>query len=194
MKKRIIGVTGGIGNGKSAVARLLAEEYEAYVIDADKLGHAVLEEEGRDVVAAAFGDGIVGGDGHIMRGRLAREVFADPDKLRRLSAITQPLIMKRAARMILERDGLVVLEAALLIEAGWQTLVDEVWVVACEREIRIRRIMERDGRGEKDAKRRIESQMSDEDRIRFADVVIDNSGSLDELKKTVKKVMMGGRH
>ena len=194
MKKRIIGVTGGIGNGKSAVARLLAEEYEAYVIDADKLGHAVLEEEGRDVVIAAFGDGIVGVDVHIMRGRLAREVFADPDKLRRLSAITQPLIMKRAARMILERDGLVVLEAALLIEAGWQTLVDEVWVVACEREIRIRRIMERDGRGEKDAKRRIESQMSDEDRIRFADVVIDNSGSLDELKKTVKKVMMGGRH
>ena len=104
------------------------------------------------------------------------------------------MIMKRAARMILERDGLVVLEAALLIEAGWQTLVDEVWVVACKREIRIRRIMERDGRGEKDAKRRIESQMSDEDRIRFADVVIDNSGSLDELKKTVKKVMMGGRH
>ena len=194
MQKRIIGVTGGIGNGKSAVARLLAEEYKAYVIDADKLGHAVLEEEGRAAVIAAFGDGIVGGDGHIMRGRLAREVFADADKLRRLSAITQPLIMKRAAQMILERDGLIVLEAALLIEAGWQTLVDEVWVVACEREIRIRRIMERDGRGEQDAKRRIESQMSDEDRIRFADVVIDNSGSLDELKEIVKKVMMGGRH
>ncbi|MBI2853377.1 MAG: dephospho-CoA kinase [Chloroflexi bacterium] len=186
----VIGLTGGIGSGKSTVASILAG-MGATVIDADKVGHEVYCPGGpawQDVVTA-FGKGILNDTNEIDRQKLAKIVFGNPEALAKLNAILHP----RMYRMVEERikkarqrgDKVVVLEAALLIEAGWRLLVDEVWVMVAPVEKVVRRLKDKKGVAEEDARARIRVQLAAEELQKHADVVIKNNGSLEELKEKV---------
>lgn len=185
-----IGLTGGIASGKSVISSLLAER-GAVIIDADRLGHEAYRagtETFRRVVEA-FGEDVIGDDGQIDRKRLGAKVFGDPAARKRLEAIVWPAIREMAREQIehARRRGApaVVLEAAVLIEAGWQDLVDEVWVAEVEPEIAIRRLESRNGLTREQAEARLRAQLSNEERRRHADVVIENNGTLEDLRRRV---------
>lgn len=182
-----IGLTGGIASGKSTAARYL-EQLGAFVIDADKLGHRVYEPDtaGFRAVVAAFGEDIVGQDGQVDRRALGARVFGNADALKRLTDIVWPEIRALAeAEMtsLLADDParVVVLEAAVLFEAGWQDAVDEVWTVVVEPDVAVARACARDGLSDDDVRRRLDSQMSNDQRRAGSDVVIDNSGDTETL-------------
>jgi dephospho-CoA kinase len=184
----IIGLTGGIASGKSTAAQTLSE-WGAYVIDADKLGHrAYLKNTPAfDAVVRTFGEDTVGADGEIDRRVLGGKVFGNPDKLKALTDIVWPAIRAMAAEEIKQALSnqprrVVVLEAAVLIEAGWQDLVDQIWVTVIDRDIAIARASERDGVDAAAVEARIDAQLSNAQRCEAADVVIDNSGSLSDMQ------------
>ncbi len=184
---RVICLTGGIASGKSTVARLLAER-GANVIDADKLGHRAYDigTQAYLEVIAAFGDEVVGDDHQIDRKLLGSKVFGQPDELKRLTDIVWPEIRRQAELEIagfdaVYPDGVVILEAAVLIEAGWEDLGEEIWVVITDREIAIERSMTRDGFDRAAVEARIDSQLSNEERITKADIIIENNGELQQL-------------
>ena len=157
------------------------------MIDADKLGHRVYEA-GRpafDQVVATFGEDVVGGDGEIDRRALGGKVFDSPERLKQLTDIAWPGILAMAKHEIDEARAngasVVVLEAAVLLEANWQSEVDEVWVVTVDPEVAISRATARDGVDEAAVQARIDAQLGNAERIALADVVIDNGGSETEL-------------
>lgn len=187
----VIGLTGGIGSGKTTVGKMLAERLGYAIIDADKVGHSVYAPgtEGFTKVVEAFGSGIVAADGTIDRKALGRIVFSDRAALQRLNSIVWPLIARRlrelVQEMLAEGRRIVVIEAAVLIEAEWQGQVDEVWVVTASPETAIQRLMARNGLSEEDARKRLSSQLSNEERCKHATVVLENTGSLEELAKRI---------
>ena len=188
---RVVGLTGGIGSGKSTVARRLTE-LGAAIVDADKLGHGAYLPGGPayDDVVAAFGREIVAPDGTIDRKALGARVFAEPDALARLNAIVHPRIAQAIGTEIerirrADPRKPIVVEAAVLLEAGWQTLVDEVWVVVAPPVIAIERIVASRGLTAEDAAKRIAAQLSNEERTRAADRVIVNQGSVEALTAAV---------
>ena len=189
---KTIGLTGGIASGKSTAARVL-ETLGAHLIDADRLGHQVYAPGGPGfgAVVDAFGADIVDDQGQIDRRALGAKVFDRPDELRRLTDIVWPEIRRLAERAIAEHaagepDGVTVLEAAVLFEAGWEDLVDEIWVLTVEVETAIERLRERNQMSREDAVARIEAQLSNSEREARADVTIDNSGSEDELRSVLE--------
>ncbi|HWP67188.1 MAG TPA: dephospho-CoA kinase [Candidatus Limnocylindria bacterium] len=186
-----IGLTGGIGSGKSTVAAMLAE-LGALVIDADRVGHEIYlpGTEGFRRVRDAFGPGVVAPDGTIDRKALGARVFADPAELARLNALLHPLIgaairERLAAARAARPDVPVVVEAAIMLEAGWR-FFDQLWVVVVSPEVAVARVMASRGLERAEVERRIAAQLSNEERRRQADVVIENDGSLDELRAQVK--------
>ncbi|MCC6238256.1 MAG: dephospho-CoA kinase [Dehalococcoidia bacterium] len=188
----VIGLTGGIASGKSTAAEQL-RQYGAHVIDADRLGHRVYEpgSPGFQKVVNEFGHDIVASDGSINRQALGGKVFGDPVQMKRLTDIAWPEIRRMAAEEIdAERTrgtiGVVVLEAAVLIEAEWIDLVDEVWVVYVRPEVARERLMARNNLSADQAQARIDSQLSNKERLAHADVKIDNSDTLDDLTKRVE--------
>ncbi len=190
---KIIGLTGGIGSGKSTVAQFL-KELGAVVIDADKVGHEILEsdaEVGQEVVAA-FGNRVLTPDGNISRHKLGRIVFGNPEFLAGLNRIMHPRIAERVEAQLEEyrRQGakVVVLEAPLLLEAGWAPLVDEVWVTVVPEVTVLRRLEERTGLSEAESLARIHSQLPVAERVGQADVIIDTDCTLDELKARVEEL------
>ena len=199
---RVIGLTGGIGSGKSTVSQFLAE-LGAVVIDADKVGHEAFKpdtEVWREVVAA-FGQQILTPDGNIDRKKLGDIVFGNPELLAQLNQIMHPRMYKIVKARIEDYQrqgaGVVVLEAPLLleaplqIEASWASLVDEVWVTLAPESTVLGRLKEKVGLSEQQALARIRSQLSSEERIRRADVVIDTNCSLDELRARVGELWEG---
>ncbi len=190
---RVIGLTGGIGSGKSTVAELLAGK-GAVVLDADKVGHEAYRPgtPAWKEVVATFGKDIVAGDGSIDRRKLGAIVFADPAALQRLNAIMHPRMFEMMRERIDEfrRRGVevVVLDAAILLEANWTPLVDEVWVVVASEDRVVERAVARTGLPEEQIRRRIRSQLSNEERCRHASVVIENDGSLEELRAKVDRL------
>jgi dephospho-CoA kinase len=193
-RTRVIGLTGGIGSGKSTVVRRLVE-LGALAIDADKVGHEIYlpATPGFAAVVEAFGQDIVATDGTIDRRALGAKVFGDADALARLNAIAHPRIAE-AIRERIERlrtageTRPVVLEAAVLIEAGWKALVDEVWVVVAPPPVAIDRLARDRGLSREEAARRIAAQLTNEGRAAHADVVIANDGALDDLVAEVDRV------
>jgi len=189
----VIGLTGGIGTGKSKIARLL-QSLGAVVINADQVGHEAYapDSESWHEVVNTFGKDILQPSGEIDRRALGAIVFADPQQLAMLNGIMHP----RMARMVADRiqvlreEGVqvVVVEAALLFEAGWDTLVDEVWVAESPVETVIERLQARSGMDEKEVRKRIDSQMGRSERLERADLVVDNSGDVDTLETTVKEL------
>jgi phosphopantetheine adenylyltransferase/dephospho-CoA kinase len=184
----IIGLTGGIASGKSTAAKRLGE-WGAYVIDADKLGHrAYLKDTPAfHAVVAAFGEDTIGDDGEIDRRVLGGKVFGDPEKLKQLTDIVWPAIRDLAAAEIqgvqnATPERVIVLEAAVLLEAGWQDLVDEIWATVVDREVAIARASARDGVDPAAVEARIDAQLSNEERRAAASRVIDNSGTEQQLE------------
>lgn len=186
----IIGLTGGIASGKSVVSAMLAEK-GALIIDADKVGHEAYAPGSscyNDVVAA-FGDDIVAADGTIDRKVLGGKVFGDPSQRKRLEGIVWPWMRatmeRRFAELRQEGVSIVVLEAAVLLEADWTPLVDQVWVVIVSPEVARARIVERNGLTPEQADQRIHAQLTNAERVKHAQVVIENNGTLDELRGRV---------
>jgi dephospho-CoA kinase len=186
-----IGITGGIGSGKSTVTKFL-EELGAPIIDADKVGHAIYAPDGpayRDVIAA-FGDGILASDGTIDRRKLGPIVFADADALKRLNAIVHPKMFARMREMVgqLRAQGErnpVVVEAAILIEANWQPLFDQIWLVIASKAQVVERIERDRGLKPEQTEARIRAQLSDDERQKHATLVITNNGTIGELREKV---------
>jgi len=188
---RVIGLTGGIGSGKSTVSRIL-RDLGAPVVDADEIVH-LLQGPGTSVTAAIareFGPGVLRPDGTLDRAALGQIVFADPERRRRLEAIVHPAVRERMDQEVerYRREGYpaVVLDVPLLIEGGLHRTVDEVWLVYVDRETERARLMSRNGYSEEEAERRIAAQMDLEAKRAFAHVIIDNRGSLGELEQQVR--------
>ena len=187
----VIGLTGGFGSGKSTVSRML-QELGARVLDADKVGHR-LYQPGTPVwkeVVAAFGPGIVQANREIDRKKLGEVVFKDHEALKRLNAIMHPRMFE-AMKETLEgwrREGVkvAVLEAAILFEANWTPLVDQVWVTRASEEKVAERLGRDKGLSPAQVRSRLASQMSVEEKAKRAQVVIDNSGPLEQVKKQVE--------
>lgn len=188
MKHYIIGLTGNIGCGKSTVARMLAE-LGAEIIDADKLVHQLMEPgtECWRAIVEQFGLGTLRPDGSIDRGRLGEIVFRDPAALSRLEKILHPAARKLVeSRIDASRKPVVVIEAIKLIEAGWHRRVNSVWVVTCQREQQIKRLMRTRGLTAAEAELRVGAQSPAAEKLKYADVVIDNSGTLEETRRQVE--------
>ena len=188
---KIIGLTGGIGTGKSTVSAILGS-LGAAVVDADKVGHEALKSDAeiRQKLVSNFGSGIIGSDNEINRASLAEVVFNDPDALARLNGIMHPRILSIVKQKFEEwrNQGVsvVVLEVALLIEAKWTANVDEVWVTVASEDTVIQRIGLRSGFTEEQTRARIRSQMSTEERVKQADVVLNTECELSQVEAEIR--------
>ena len=188
-----IGLTGGIGTGKSLVTSFLQEQ-GANVINADLLGHEAYlpGTVGFEQVVSEFGEDIVGEDGHVDRQKLGPIVFSDPSNMDRLNAIMHPLIKDMIQTQLDDVEGkgqlIAIVEAAVLIEAGWESLFDEIWVVTADEEEIISRLASRNGLSREDSQKRINSQMTSIERSAHGDVVINNTGSVEDLKENVESL------
>ncbi len=188
----VIGLTGGIGTGKSEVSGILST-LGAVVINADLVGHEVYrpQTEGWHRIVGAFGKDVLGPTGAIDRKKLGAIVFSDPEALERLNAIAHPRIYAKIEERIAELRGegqtVAVVEAALLIEASWTPLVDEVWVVASEEENVIERLKSRHP-DHASIRARIGAQMAQSERVKHGDVVIDNNGNLAALTQSIEQL------
>lgn len=190
---RVIGLTGGIASGKSSVAVLL-ERLGGAVVDADRLAREVVEpgEEALASIVAEFGERVLNSDGTLNRAALGEIVFADAQARRKLEGITHPAIRRRAGERLerLREAGTEVAfyVAPLLYEAGLAERFDEVWVVYLDPQTQLERLMARDGLSREGALARIAAQMPMEEKRRLGQVVIDNSGTREELEAQVKRV------
>jgi len=188
----IIGLTGGIGAGKSVVGGILTE-LGAHVIDTDKVGHRVYEpgSEGWRRIVDTFGREVVAADGTIDRKRLGAIIFGDADKRRHLNAIVHPLIFGEIMREISERraagfDGPFVLEAPILLEAKGTGLVDQIWVVTAPPGSVRERLGSSRAMTDVEIDARVASQLDDAERRKHADVVIENDGDIAALRAKVE--------
>jgi dephospho-CoA kinase len=183
-----IGLTGGIGSGKSTVAALLVER-GAHLVDADRVAREVVEpgSPGLAAVAEAFGAHVLTPEGSLDRPALAAVVFADPDQRARLDAIVHPLVRARAAELVAAAPpgSVVVQDVPLLVETGQAGAFDLVVVVQAPLDLRLTRLVER-GMTEDDARARIAGQATDEQRAAVADVVLTNGGTRAELAEQVE--------
>lgn len=190
---RIIGLTGGIASGKSTVAKTLSK-LGAYVIDADKVAHMIIEPHRPawyDIVQE-FGEEILNRDQTVNREKLGKIVFDDPVLLQKLNSITHPRIMeffKEEMQRLKAQvpDSIIVFEVPLLYETHMDRICDEVWVVWVDRETQLERLCQRDNISREDALKRIEAQMPLDEKAKRAKVVIDNRHTIEEtIANTVK--------
>ena len=190
---KIIGLTGGIGSGKSTVAQFLVK-LGVVVVDVDKIGHEILrpDSEAGQKVVATFGRQILSPSGEIDRSKLGEIVFNNPEALSRLNRIVHPRMHDMIRDEINEyrKQGVavVIVEAAILIEANWQSLVDEIWVTIAPENAVIERLKDQRGLEEEQTLARIRSQLSNDERSQHANVIIDNNGNLDEVRIRVQEL------
>ncbi|RMH58912.1 MAG: dephospho-CoA kinase [Bacteroidetes bacterium] len=186
-----LGVTGGIGSGKSTVCRML-EDLGARVFYADEEARRLMQEDAgaRNAIVAAFGPESYDAQGRLNRAYLARQVFGHPDRLEVLNRIVHPRVFAafERARAAAEQDGMDVLvhEAALIFESGADAHLDAVVVVEAPEDVRIRRVVERDGTTPGHVRARMAHQLPPEELRRRADYVIENTGSPDDLRRQVE--------
>jgi dephospho-CoA kinase len=189
----VIGLTGGILSGKSTISQMLAER-GAVIIDADKIGHEAYRPHTKtwQELRNAFGKGILKENDEIDRKKLGDIVFNDPQALARLNGIVHPrmhsMMKEEIERLRGEGVDVVVLEAAVLIEANWTDLVDEVWVAVAPEEVVVKRLQNRGGLSEEQARARIRSQLSSEERARHADVIINTDCELAEVRAKLEEL------
>lgn len=188
-KRRIVlGITGNIASGKSTVVKIL-QEHGAHHVDSDVV-YGDLVQPGKPLLrtlAETFGEGIIAPDGSLDRKALGAIVFSDPEKLALLDRITHPAVIaesdRRAAAI---PEGVIVIDAVKLVESGHDAVCDEVWVVTIPEEIQVTRLMQRNTLTEKEARRRIVAQPPMGPKIARADRIIDNSGTVNDLRATVE--------
>ncbi|WP_099298882.1 dephospho-CoA kinase [Corynebacterium dentalis] len=186
-----IGVTGGIGSGKSTVSQRL-QDLGAVIIDADKVAREIVKpgQPALKELDAAFA-GVLNEDGTLNRAELARQAFATPEATEKLNSITHPRIRERTNALFAQAEqageDVVVYDMPLLIENGETSRVDHVLVVDAPDEVRVRRLVESRGLDESDAKARIKAQVDRDSRLAAADTVMDNGGTVDELLAQVDR-------
>ena len=197
-----IGLSGGIGSGKTEATRIL-QEMGAEVIIADQVGHEAYEPhtDAWKQVVETFGDDILQPDGQIDRRKLGSIVFSDPGEMAKLNAIMHPrmhtMMEERLGELEAKGVQVAVLEAAILIEAGWIALVDEAWMLEVPEEVAVERIHQRNGLAEEEIRKRLQSQLSNEERAGHASEVIENTGDLEALRLRLEELWssrLQGRH
>lgn len=190
----VIGLTGNIATGKSTVSAYLHDK-GAYIVDADKVAHRVMEpgQEAYEAIVAQFGKGILAEDGRIDRGKLGAIVFQNADQLGRLEQIVHPAVYRAVYNEIEQKTpAVVILEAVKLLEAGsTATLCDEIWVVVAEPEEQVRRALVYRGMPVEETQRRMGMQSPQASKMNQADVVISNDGSLEELYQQLDRIWGG---
>ncbi len=191
---RKIGLTGGAATGKSTVSSILGR-LGAEIIDVDMIAREVVARGNPclEMIAVYFGKDVLLEDGSLNRKKLGDIVFADKAKLEQLNAIVHPVIIERVKgildRLAAEKSTRTpVIDAAILIEMGLDTLVDCVWLVWADRETQIQRLVARDGMSREKAENIIRSQMPMEDKIKLADVIIDNTGTIEALETKIREL------
>ncbi len=191
-----VGLTGGLATGKTHVAGLLGK-LGCYVVHADRLGHEVLLPDGEayDDVVAEFGSGIVAADGAIDRKALASVVFSNPARLDALNAIVHPHVFRRQNEFfdsVARKDAhaIVVSEAAIMIETGSYKRYDRLILTVCPAEVQIRRFVEREGARDQEARQRLARQMPLDEKKKFADYIIDTSGTKADTEQQVRRVYL----
>ena len=189
---KIIGLTGGIASGKSTVATELRKQ-NIPVFDADEVSRKAVAKgsKGLAMVAEAFGSEYLTSEGEMDRAKISQLVFSNKEALKTLEGILHKIVWDEAEAFLAEareqKAKLAVLDVPLLIETKWHERVDLVWLVAVSKEQQIKRAMIRSGMTEEEVKARIAAQMSLEDKKKFADVVLDNSGTVEETLEQVHK-------
>ena len=190
---KIIGLTGGIASGKSTVSRAL-QDLGAIIIDADEVAHAIIEpgKPAWEDIVEHFGTVVLNPDQTIDREKLGAIVFNDPARLQVLNQITHPRVGEQFKQMIKniksqQSDAVLFIEVPLLYETHMDRICDEVWVVWVDEETQIQRLMKRDGLSREDALKRIDAQMSLDEKAKRADVVIDNRFSIEETIETATR-------
>jgi dephospho-CoA kinase len=190
----IVGLTGGVASGKTVVSQVLKEE-GAYIIDADQIARELVQPHtpAWNELIRTFGQEILQEDGSIHRKKLADKIFAEPEQRKLLNQILHPRIkeeMDRKTKAIGEKDpvAIVVIDAPLLVELGEHREMDKLIVVTTTPMQQVERLKDRDGTGPDEALRIVSSQMPMEEKLKFADYVIQNEGSLEETKKRAKEI------
>jgi len=194
----VIGVTGGVGTGKSTILQILKEKYNAVIIIADDIARDLMmpHEASYEAVVRYFGEDILteGPGSPIDRAHLAQIVFHDPEKLEALNHMTHPLVKTKIRSLIdayrSEGRGLIVLETAILIRAGYLDIVDELWVICADYETRVQRLMASRGYTREKTDSIISSQMSDKEMTQYAALVIDNSRSIAFTEEQIRQHML----
>lgn len=193
----IIGLTGGISSGKSAVAYILRRFYHATTLDIDQVTDWLLKPGGElfDAYVRHFGNYVVTSNGVLNRRLISEIIFNHPDERQWINSVSHPILLNKARDFLVDcadaGTNLVVLEVPLLFEAGWEHLFDEIWAVYVTRHTQIERLMARDKLTEQQALRRIKSQMPVKEICRRADVKIKNLGGYPEIRRKVHKAMRG---
>ncbi|KAG8865192.1 hypothetical protein FRB96_000082 [Tulasnella sp. 330] len=190
----VIGLTGGIASGKSSVSKILAAHHIP-IVDADLLAREVVAPgtPGLSQIIHEFGGEVLQPDGTLDRAKLGSIIFNDAAKRQKLNAIVHPAVRKAmvtsALRHWLRGEKICVMDVPLLIEAGLWRFMGKVVVVYCSREIQLQRLMKRDGSSRVDATSRLDSQLPLSDKLKFADQVLDNSGTLQDLEQQVERLI-----
>jgi dephospho-CoA kinase len=189
-KSNVAALTGAIATGKSVVSNYLLKNFGFVVIDADKIGHEVLEDTDIiGIIREEFGETVIR-EGAVNREKLGRIVFSDPSKLMLLNSIVHPRLFSKAQQMIeaIPSSRPVIFEAAVLIEAGWHKYFDKIIITTCSPDIQIKRIVARDGISEADALKIIASQISYDERYAFADYIVDTSEGLENITVSLDEI------
>ena len=188
-----VGLTGSIGCGKSSLSNIL-KKYDIPIIDADIKGREIYENKEllRDI-EKNFGSLVINKDGTLNRKNLGKIVFNDDYKLEKLNSLTHPVIQNMIKDDLnkYEKFGkkIAVVDAALLIEAGFMNMLDTLVVVTCSEEVQLQRVVLRDNCSEEDAMGRIKSQMPQDEKVKYAEFVVDNSGTIEHLEKEAEKLI-----
>ena len=192
-RKKVIGITGGTGCGKTVVMNILKDRFNAGLIIADLIGHELMAPGGANYkeIVKVFGEDILDEDGKINRPRLSKIVFSDKQKLEMLNQISHPNIEKAVVARLeeMQKDesiSFIALEAALLIECGYMKYLDELWYVYADEETRIRRLMAGRGYSEEKSRSVMKNQLKKEEYLRHSDRLIDNSGSEEDTYEIIR--------
>ena len=192
-RKKVIGITGGTGCGKTVVMNILKDRFNAGLIIADLIGHELMAPGGANYkeIVKVFGEDILDEDGKINRPRLSKIVFSDKEKLEMLNQISHPNIEKAVVARLeeMQKDesiSFIALEAALLIEGGYMKYLDELWYVYADEETRIRRLMAGRGYSEEKSRSVMKNQLKKEEYLRHSDRLIDNSGSEEDTYEIIR--------
>lgn len=193
-KRMILGITGGIGCGKTAVLKILKESYQFHVFEADRVAHELMQPGNRiyQLVVSAFGTDILAENREIDRQKLGSLVFQSPEQLKKLDDLTHPAVITELQNRIAnikktEPDGNFVIEAALLIESGCNRICDKVWYIYADVETRAKRLMEFRNYTQEKIEHVMKNQLSHEEFLKYTDDSIDNSGTIEETSAQIQK-------
>lgn len=191
----VIGLTGNIGSGKTTVSKILAEEKHCLCLNADYIGRIVAEPDGEAYadLRNAFEDSFFHADGKLDRPKMAELVFNDKIALQRLNDIIHPAVLKKLRKEIqhaYEQDPtrVIVVEAALLVEANYLSILDQLWLVWADDDVRLRRVMSRDGLHEEQALARMNNQMQQQEKAKYARYILHNNSDIDCLRGELEEI------